>query len=440
MKPILFPSTATDFSTLGVCALPDAESCTVTEKLNGQYELEMVYPIDGRNYKEISDDMIIAAVPSDGAKKQAFRIYRHDATLDGKCVFNARHISYQLNYIPITPVSGVTTNAQAMLNAIKNAAQTACPFTFWSDISGATRGYVIRSPGGLRAALGGSEGSVLDTFGGEYEFDNWAVKLHEHRGTDNNVRITYGKNLTGLRASVDVGGTITGVMAYYQGDPMSGSPVFVYSSPKVITLPSHSYGHDRIAVVDCSQDFEGTVPTTQQVTAWAQNYLAATSAVDPNLSVDVDFVALWQTEEYKDLAPLERVKLGDTVYVSYRKLGVTVKKKVTETVYNVLADRYDSIKLGSETDITDTIVGLESEMGGGESVKNIFANSNLTNLGLGSYPTQAGYQGACAVWTGEAGLGKYIGLGIDTTLKRVYVYGSNDTPGSLSYIGRIELI
>ena len=148
MKPILFPSTATDFSTLGECRLPDAESCTVTEKLNGQYELEMVYPIDGRNYKEISDDMIIAVVPSDGAKKQAFRIYRHDATLDGKCVFNARHISYQLNYIPITPVSGTTANAQTMLNAIKNAAQTACPFTFWSDVSGATRGYVIRSPGG----------------------------------------------------------------------------------------------------------------------------------------------------------------------------------------------------------------------------------------------------------------------------------------------------
>ena len=79
-------------------------------------------------------------------------------------------------------------------------------------------------------------------------------------------------------------------------------------------------------------------------------------------------------------------------------------------------------------------------MGGGESVKNIFANSNLTNLGLGSYPTQAGYQGACAVWTGEAGLGKYIGFGIDTTRKRLYVYGSNDTPGSLSYVGRIELI
>ena len=76
MKPILFPSTATDFSTLGECRLPDAESCTVTEKLNGQYELEMVYPIDGRNYKEISDDMIIGAVPSDGAKKQAFSAVR----------------------------------------------------------------------------------------------------------------------------------------------------------------------------------------------------------------------------------------------------------------------------------------------------------------------------------------------------------------------------
>ena len=223
MIPILFEATETQFNTNGIGRLSDAISCQVEENLNGLYELTMVYPITGQHYAAIEENRIILAEPFEGGDWQPFMIYRISRPLNGIVTINAEHISYLLNKIIIMPYSaGSCTQA---LSFLPNYAANDCPFTFWSDISGATRGYVVRQPGGLRAALGGSEGSVLDTFGGEYEFDNWEVKLHSHRGTDNNVRITYGKNLTGLRASVNIGSTITGVMAYYQGDPMSGPPV-----------------------------------------------------------------------------------------------------------------------------------------------------------------------------------------------------------------------
>ena len=83
MIPILFPKDAIQFNTLGLHRLPDAESCIVTEERNGEFELELVYPVDGLHYKDIEDDMIIVARPSDGGSKQAFRIYRHGLPLMG---------------------------------------------------------------------------------------------------------------------------------------------------------------------------------------------------------------------------------------------------------------------------------------------------------------------------------------------------------------------
>ena len=353
MIPILFSKDATQFNTLGLYRLPDAESCIVTEERNGEFELELVYPVDGLHYKDIEDDMIIVARPSDGGSKQSFRIYRHEVTIDGRCVFNARHISYELNVKPIPARSHEVAGAQAMMEDLASVCPVNVPFTFWSDITG-TRSYKISTPVSLRGALGGVEGSVLDNYGGEFEWDNWTVKLHSARGADTGVRITYGKNLTGLRATVDIGGTITGVMAYYQGQDKT-----VYSDPLVVSV-EHSYAHDRIAVLDVSGEFSNT-PTSAQVTEKANSYLNSTTTVDPNMAIEVDFVALWQTDEYRQFAPLERVKLCDTVYISYKQLGVTVKKKVTRTVYNVLADRYDSIELGGQSTIVDTITGLMSD-------------------------------------------------------------------------------
>lgn len=45
----------------------------------------------------------------------------------------------------------------------------------------------------IRACLGGTEGSVLDVWGGEYEWDMFDVILHSKRGKDNGVVIEYGK-------------------------------------------------------------------------------------------------------------------------------------------------------------------------------------------------------------------------------------------------------
>lgn len=41
----------------------------------------------------------------------------------------------------------------------------------------------------LRALLFGQEGSIIDTFGGKWEFDHFKAILHKARGKDNGVTI-----------------------------------------------------------------------------------------------------------------------------------------------------------------------------------------------------------------------------------------------------------
>lgn len=385
MKPILFEKDATTFDGFGLYRLIDAISCTVTEERNGEYELQLVYPITGQYFGEITEDRIIVAIPHSGGSRQAFRIYRREAELAGEVTFLARHISYELNFVPIDLVSGSTTDAEVMMNTLAGAALGTVNFSFWSDVTTLVPvPFSVAVPCGFRAALGGQEGSVLDKFGGEFEWDNWTVKLHEERGADNGVKIVYGKNLTELEQTLDIGDTITGVMAFYQYEDENGNTQTVYSSPKVISSANpNPYAYPRILALDITDQFD-SVPTALDVTAYAAAYVSRSTSVDPVEVIDISFVPLGQTAEYEYLKELETVRLCDTITVSYKRLGVTVKKKVTRCVWNVLLDRYDEISLGEEQTLADTIAKLES------SEINSKGSSGSVNL-LDVYPIGSFY-------------------------------------------------
>lgn len=386
MTPLLFEKDATVFTSRGLYALSDAIECTVTEERNGGFELELVYPITGAHFSEITEDRIIVAVPYEGGNPQAFRIYRREADLEGEITFFARHISYQLNFIPVDLVSGSTDSAQVMMETIAAEALTAQPFTMYSDITTIVPlDFSVGMPCGLRSALGGQEGSVLDRFGGEFLWDNWTVNLLDSRGQDNGVRIAYGSNMTELNDTIDIGETVTGVMCFWQGDDGNGNIVTVYSSPKVMTIAS-SYAHERIVALDISDQFESE-PTQLDVTSYADAWLRRTSSVDPTTEIVVSFVPLGQTPEYSWESDVDVVHLCDTINVRYPALGLSVKKQVTRCVWNVLLDRYDEITLGEEPTLADTILDLESGMaqGGGSGGSGGGGGDLLAAYPIGSF-------------------------------------------------------
>lgn len=366
MIPRLYESEETEFTTFGICPLPESISCLVTEGRNGQYTLEMEYPRSGMWFSEIKADRIILATAHDrDDHPQAFRIERIEGTISDIVTIYAVHISYQLNWIILKKMTKYTRYAELAMSQMKRDALMGdgiCPFNFYSDIGTeeSTPVYISTTePTPFRSYLGGIEGSVLDTYGGEYEWDMWDVHLWQSRGEDNGVKIVYGKNLTGIDWETDLSETYTGAVAYYKSEDEEGQEVYVEGD--VQTILNNTFAFHRIIVLDVSSEYEST-PTKAQLNTYASNYVNANS-VTPTVSFTLEFVPLWQTEEYKEYADFERVKLCDTVHIVYPPLGIELDAKVVKTVYNVLLDRYDSIEVSTvRKNLSTTIFAMQKEI------------------------------------------------------------------------------
>lgn len=342
MKPILYDSTEKQFTTNGIGTLADAISCTVIEERNGSYELEMEYPLGGINYDEIRNNQIILAMPSDGQKAQPFRVFKITRPIGGVVKIYAVHLSYDLSGIPVAPFTA--NDCSSALNGLKSNSMIANPFEVWTDISGSGK-YKQNSPASFRSRLAGTDGSILDSFGkgAELEFDRLTVKVHQNRGRDNGVTIRYGKNLTDLKQQESIENVRTGVIAYWYKEENNTQDVIV---GEIQYLENHAdYPKENIHVLDCSADFEKK-PDKQQLNTRAKQYIKANNIGVPKVSIDVSFIQLWQTEEYKNIVSLERVSLCDTVHVVFDKLGVNAVAKVIKTEFDVLNERYIKITLG----------------------------------------------------------------------------------------------
>ena len=361
MIPILYAKNESTFTHNGIGFLKDATKCTVTEERNGSYECSLQYPITGQWYDQITEGCIIKAKANDTSEPQLFRIYKSSKPLKGIVTYSAEHISYDLNGIPTLGFSVKNVTPQAAITRAIQDAGLPSAFTAISDIS-TLNSSTILTPCSVRAILGGQAGSVLDVWGGEFEFDNFVVKLHKHRGSDRGVSIEYGKNLKDLKQEANIADCYTHLMPYARysqdGEDDEKIEVYVYLSEKVLPLNNaENIGHSKAYIMDFTDRFgEGEAVTEEALRAKATAYAAAAELGVPKVNITVSFIQLWQTEEYKNIAPLERVMMCDTVAVRFSKLGVTARAKVIKTTYNTLEEKYDSVELGdAKSSFADTV-------------------------------------------------------------------------------------
>ena len=384
MKPILFASDATNFTTNGLGRL-DCHECKVTEERNGQFELEMTIAESALHANQIEMTSIIVARASQGSGLQAFRVYRITKPLNGVFKVYANHISYQLSLIPTMPFSVVASvhACEDTLDELVSNAVEACPFTFTTDVT-TVASYSQSTPASIRSRLGGVQGSVLDQFGGEYEWDNYSVTLHENRGvTIPTVTLRYGKNITDLNQEENIANTITGIVPFW-----ADNEGHLVTLPEKVVNSSHAsdYPFKRTVPVDFSDDFEEQ-PTEAELRTKAQAYVTGIGV--PVVSIKLSFVNLADTEEYKDVAPLQSVNLCDVINVQFEKYGITTTAKIVKTVYDVLGEKYESLEIGSlrsslSTTINDQNASTQTEIASkfgkiGDEIDN--ATAWLTNSG-----------------------------------------------------------
>ena len=355
--PILYRADETEFDTYGIGVLSDCTFCEVTEERNGAFECVMKYPLHGSLFDEIKNERVILVKPNDTSRSQPFRIYRITTPMNGIITVYAQHMSYDLSGIGVLCFESKSVSPQLALERIFANTSSKHGFKCRTDLS-VPRAFSVSKPMSIRACLGGTEGSVLDVWGGEYEWDMFDVILHSKRGKDNGVVIEYGKNLTSLEQDNDFSSVYTHLLPYAvikNGDTES---VVTLSE---ITIPIvETYAREKTLIKDFSSFFKnGETVTEDTLRAKAKSYIKQNPFGDETPTVKVSFEPLWQQPEYSQF--LEKVNLCDTVTVRHADMNIEVKTKVIETVYDALAEKYSSITLGTaKSNFVNTVAEIKS--------------------------------------------------------------------------------
>lgn len=351
--------------------LKDCVSCEVTEERNGVFELSMTYPVKGQGYVDLKESNLILAKPNDTSENQLFSIYEISKPISGIVTVKAEHISYATSHYPIVSLESDGVSASSALSLLTGCAVGNTDFTqVNSDI--ATLKNISYKACSLRAAFGGVEGSVLDLYGGEFEFDNRKTILHKSRGKDTGVIISYGKNLTDLKCTTSKENSYTAIFPYYLKDD-----VYITLTEITISVDNNSDIEERILLKDFTSEFDDEEEPTEELLRTKTNvWLDENDINSLSLNMIVGFQHLWQSPEYKDFQALEKVSLCDIVNVWHKRLQLFIKAKVIKTVYDVLTEKYRKIELGdARANFASTLQNTQSEFASKlkESQKNSYS-------------------------------------------------------------------
>ena len=376
MIPILYESTETSFTSNGLGRLRDCISCVVTEERNGIYECDFEYPVDGTNYDRIQCGRIITVTHDEGGDVQPFDIVGYSRPINGVVTFHCVHISYRQTAIT---VQGSNINSLSDALTLFGTSTPANPFSYWTDIT--STNYFAAADGvphSVRQMLGGMEGSIIDSYGGEYEWDKWQVKLWQNRGSIKNFTIRYGLNLTDYKEEMDYSDTYTSVIPFWKGQNKKGKEVIVTGNEVSASYPSFN-GTDRCIPLDLTDKFEKK-PTTAQLETEASTYISDNQVYLPAQTLEVDFVRLSDSPEYSQFAQLQKCKLCDTITVMFSRYNMSGQFKIVKTEYDVLKGRYNKLELGTLSVTLAESLGIT-----GEPTTHLANNFGLDDLVVEDY-------------------------------------------------------
>ena len=354
MNPVLYRADERSFRTFGLGEISDAYKVTVTIERNGNYDLYIKYPVNGRFASVFKEEMKIKSDAGKRTKWQTFEINRIVKNSSEHIEIYARHISMRTSDLALKPIVRASqVNAETALRLWKENLVGDDVFDVSSDIQ--TLGNVswdIDKIGNARKALGGASGSILDVFGGEYEFDNNLIILHKQMGRKAPTVLEYGHNILSVEEERLLDGNYTSIYPFARYTPNGEE-----SHEVLVTLPEHIldspylrlYAQRRISLVDFSGKFDDKhPPTAEKLRALGQSYIKTNNIGTPKISTEVSYVDLSQTLDYQDFGVMEEVELCDIIPLYYPQFDITTTtEKVVKVVYDVYTDSNEEITLGT---------------------------------------------------------------------------------------------
>ena len=362
MRPILFNKNETAFDTYGLGEL-NVTKGTVTRERNGNYTLYSEIPANDPMVATLDKEMKLKADAGLRTKNQTFEISRIVKDSSNIVKIYGQHISHKLEYMGLVngrPFSGSAFTALAIWH---NATIGDLRFDVWSDIQTTGKGvFDISKMENARQALGGVEGSILDIYGGEYEFDNMTVRLHKQLGRTAPTVLEYGRNILSAESDETIESSYTSVLPFatYTPDKPEGDTSDSQPDPVTVTLPENYvdskykalYAHRRIKVVDFSSEFKSDskskdIPTPDKLRKIATDYMERNAIGKPKINIKIEYADLAKTLDYADNGWIEELELCDIVPIYYPQIGLTDETaKVTTVTYDFVNERNESVEFG----------------------------------------------------------------------------------------------
>ncbi|GIN71242.1 hypothetical protein J14TS2_17170 [Bacillus sp. J14TS2] len=356
MFPILYKKDETNFVHNGLGVLSEAISSVPEEELNSLFEIKIEYDSDGFLADQIENGMIVKAKANDKQDPQLFRIYAIEKDMKKDTyIIHGQHITNDLahNFVEVLAVSNVTLK-EAMETIQKNLSYpTRFNITSSNNTTKSSTRLYRTNP---LQMIGGMEGSILQIWGGQIERDNFNLIMHARRGSDDGVEVTYRKNLTGLEAKFDESEVITRIFPFKYIEATEDEPEqLITIDGKFIDSPNiDKYPVIHIQPLDLSDD-ESIKNETDLYNA-SKDFFNTGAKDLPTVSMEVEFESLWDTEEYKDVASLELVGMGDTITVKHSKMGIDVKAQVVKVEYDSIAEKNKKVSVGNvKARLTDAV-------------------------------------------------------------------------------------
>lgn len=355
MKPILFNKNEQQFDTYGLGEI-DVTTGNVTRERNGLYTFYAEYPANGPLASVLEKEMKLKADAGLRTKNQTFEISRIVKDSSGVLKIYGSHIKHKLEYMAVRHGINLSGTASVALAIWANNLIGDYRFSTWSDID--TTGSTIFTADKMtnaHLALGGVEGSILDVWGGEYEFDNLTVRLHKQLGRRAPTVLEYGRNIISAESDESIEESYTSVYPFAtytpdsQGSDSTPTPITVtipgdYVDSKYISM----YANRRIKVVDFSSEFkEKEIPTPDKLRAMTLKFMEHNKIGAPKINTKIEYVDLANTLDYQDNKIIEELEFCDIVPVYYPSIGITEDDaKVTKIVYDFVNERNESVEFG----------------------------------------------------------------------------------------------
>lgn len=344
MIPILYDKDEITFVSNGLGRLSDCVSCVVTEERNGIYECDFEYPVNGIHFDLLEPGRIIMCKHDFSNDTQPFDIVSYSKPMSGVVTFHAVHISYRQSFIT---TYGTGINSLSAAFAMLSNGKPSNPFTYTTDMTGAT-GYLGAGDGvprSVKEMLGGIEGSILETYHGEYKFDRFNVSLLSARGEQKPYTIRYGTNLVDYTDEVDYSEAYDSCIPFWAGTDQYENDVVIKGNRVDVDMQTYN-GRLNCKPLDLTEKFENK-PTISQLTSEAQKYFRANQPYLPVQSITIDFVRLEDTDEYEQFKDVLTCGLCDHINVVFPRYNMNGIFKIVKIEYDVLLERYRLVELGT---------------------------------------------------------------------------------------------